>query len=201
MPTVWRRLEPRGDLLVSSEPAAQTDVEEMDREALEAELRDLRERVAALEDDMETVGSGTVERTVLNHLLERLIADLQVDDYTSDPMQHLATVDAFGAKLIETIDAVDEAPQNPSGDPMTENWQGVVEEARRKQDNPQHAGQDGWVYLYAQDVADATGSSKRWGRELIEELGEGHEGAKYRSAGPDRKKSLLVDLDVWGETA
>lgn len=180
---------------MSTDQATQ-DVDEMDRDDLEAEVEDLRERVEQLER-----ADARVDVITFNHVLERLIPDIEIQDYTADPMQHLASVEEYGRKLTQTVDAVEEAPENPSGDAMTDNWQAVVDEARRKQGNPDHAGQDGWVYLYTQDVADATSSSTRWGRELIEELGEDHEGAKVQAATPERKKALLVNLDVWGENA
>lgn len=174
------------------------------RKALKEENQELREQVEQHDEALK----GTVERTIVNHLLERLVPDVDVDDYMADPMEQFATVEEFGRKLSQTVDAVESAPQNPKGDPMTDNWQAVVEHARTLQDNPNHKSKDGWVVLYAQDVADATGNSTRWGRKLIQELGEGHEGAKWRAAkenpepgSRDRKKALYVNLDVWGETA
>lgn len=184
------------------------DPGDMDRDELEEEVKALRTRLDELEAKVDRVENNTVGPTVLNHLLERLIPELEVEDYTSDPTQKLATVESFGKKLIQTVDAVEEAPENPKGDPMTDNWRSIIKHARTLQDNPNHQSQDGYVTLYAQDVADATDSSKRWARDLIEELGEGHEGAKWRpamenpkSGSGDRKKALYVNLDVWGETA
>lgn len=183
-------------------------VEEMDRDDLEDEVQDLRERVDDLETEVDRVSNSSVDTTVLNHLLERLVPELEVDDYTADPMQHLATVETFGKKLTQTVDAVEESPENPSGDPMTENWQHIVEHARTLENDPNHAMRDGWVALYAQDVANAADCSRRWARQLIEDLGDDHEGAKWRPArenkkegSEDRKKALLVNLDVWGDTA
>lgn len=181
---------------------------EMPRDDLEDEVKELRSEVQDLHAELDRVSESSVDVTVFNHLLERLIPELDVDDYTSDPMQHLATVESFGKKLTQTVDAVEEAPENPKRDPMTDNWQNVVEHARTLKDNPNHKSRDGFVVLYAQDVADATGNSNRWARDLIKELGESHEGAKWRapkenpkSGSQDRKKALYVNLDVWGETA
>lgn len=180
---------------------------ELSRDDLEDEVRTLRGRVDELEAEVNRLGNSSVDTTVLNHLLERLIPQLEVDDYTADPMQQLATVEEYGQKLVQTVDAVEENPQNPSGDAMTQNWRDVVEHARTLRNNPNHARQDGWVALYGQDVADATDNSNRWGRQLIEELGDNHEGAKWRPAkenpkpgAEDRQKALLVNMDVWGDS-
>lgn len=191
-----------------SADASQDAVDEMARDELEDEVRDLRNRVDRLEDELYEVSDSSVDVATMNHLLERLIPELEVDNYKDDPMQNLATVETFGKKLTQTVDAVEESPENPSGDPMTENWRNIVEHTRTLEDDPNHAMRDGWVALYAQDVANATDCSRRWARTLIEDLGDDHEGAKWRTArenkkegSEDRKKALLVNLDVWGEAA
>ena len=181
-------------------------VEEMDRGDLEDEVRHLRERLDRLEETVDQNAKDVVNRQVFNHFIDRLVPAVDIDDYTADPMQHLATVEEFGSKLTQTVDAVEDAPQNPGRDAMTDNWLAVVEHAQTLSSDPENARQDGWVALYVQDVANATDCSRRWANDLVEDLADDHEGAKYQSpkenpkeGSEDRRKALLVNLAVWGE--
>lgn len=189
-------------------------VEAAEQRAIDAEERAKKaERMAAantthlrgLLERVENLTELMVTKTSLNHLIDRLVPGLEVDDYTRSPMRSVASVEQFGAELTRVIDAVEENPENPNQDPMTQNWIDCVEHAQKLQHDPNHARQDGYTALYVQDVANATGHSRRHCNDLVEDLGDDHEGATWQSHkennkenGSDRRKALLINLDIWG---
>lgn len=75
---------------VSSEES--TAIEEMDRDDLEDEVRDLRERLDDLEERVADNESGSVPKTTVNHLVEALVTDIDIEDYRGDPFRHKAAV-------------------------------------------------------------------------------------------------------------
>jgi cell division septum initiation protein DivIVA len=190
----------------SAEPA------EMSRGELEAEVAELRDRLDQLEATVETLQPDVVRHQHLNVVLTALTGnehddvdqnivtrqedarDLQhrVSDLESTAKQHASTVDAINSG---DVDGPDEA------------WVAVRNEAKRAQGHPDHDLGENRVRLYADDIAKATGRSERMAQNYIEDFGEDKRGTSWRpykppsnaNGGEVQRKSLVVDLDVWGD--
>lgn len=142
------------------------------------------------------------DRPYWNHFLVRL-CNVTVDDFDEDPFTHLPAVKRFGAKVRRHESLIED--NGGVRDAMGTNWENCVAAAENLQNDARHARQDGYVALYADDLQTATGHSRRHCLDLIEELGEDHDGATWQpyesnpnNGGSAQKKALLIDLDVWG---
>lgn len=181
---------------------AENGVEDLSREELVDHISALEERVERLEKSQER--STYLPRTVFNHFLQRL-CQIDVDDYSADPFPQLSEVERVGA-MIQRHESVIEENDGPTVDAMKENWVACVKAAQNHENDPQHARMNGYVALFAENIQTATGHTRRHCRTLIETLGDEYEGAKWlahernlKEGGSDRRKQLLIDLDVWGD--
>lgn len=168
--------------------------------AAHAQSAHVRYLLAKVEKNGEKPG-----RFVWNQFFANL-CDLDIDDYEGDPVSHLPSVKRLGGMIRRHESLIEENGGSVSSDPMSDNWQAAVETAQNLKNNAKHARQDGYVQLFAENLEAATGHGNRHCLKLIEDLAEAHEGADWQSyrrnvkqGGSDRKKALLIDLDVWGE--
>jgi hypothetical protein len=187
-----------------------TAVEDLDRDELEAEVEELRERV----DDLENVAS--VVAKIVNTL-----SDLDESDGLtfSDPELLPVAVQAFGDladtvedhdKDLKRIDSTVQESRSATGSTDDEHWWNVVEEAHRLTDFHENDLHGDWVRLYREDIKKATGLSLKRGQQLIDEWTDednerhkrGTDKQKYQRASAmnghnERKKALKIDLGVW----
>lgn len=171
----------------------------------EAENERLRERV-------DTNTNEHVNKTQVNHLLAALTGG-EFDDYTADPMQYRAIAADFNARVCGVEETVAEhaeaVEQLDSGDHGKGSgaWHAIVEEAKRCEGTADHDLPNDRVRLYCDDISRATGRSERMASNYIEDFGASKRGADWRpykppsnaNGGEAQKKSLVVDLDVWGD--
>jgi len=183
-------------------------------EVAESRIRQLEQRLDELEAENEELRDrldDKVQTTAVNHLLAALTG-AEIDDYLADPMRHRDYAVDFNDRVCGVEDTVaehdDTIAQLDSGDHGKGSgaWHAIVEEAKRCQSTADHDLPDNRVRLYCEDISRATGRSERMASNYIEDYGEGKRGATWRPYKPPssannneaQKKSLLVDLDVWG---
>jgi hypothetical protein len=188
-----------------------TQVEDLDREELEAEVEELRERV----DDLEQVGA--VVAKLVNTLSDR--DEVDGIGYT-DPEFLPTAVAAFGDladtveehdKDLKRIDSTVQESRSATGSTDDEHWWNVVEKAHNELAGfPEYDLRGDWVRLYREEIAKATGLSKKRGQQLIDEwtnedsdrYKRGTDKQEYQRASAmnghnERKKALKIDLGVW----
>lgn len=177
------------------------------REKLEEQVDELSQRVDAI-DKRKTSDS------VVNQLIAAIVNDRSAIDFAADPVANRDVLEDFGqrvesveSELQQTTSRVNDV-YDGSADGPTVAWNRIVEMANRMEKNPDHALPNGRVKLFKENIANATGKSKRQASNYIEDFGRDKEGAdwqKYERGTPGtnnsgRKKALILDLDVWGET-
>ncbi|WP_363467852.1 hypothetical protein [Halogeometricum borinquense] len=185
---------------------ASVPVEEMERDELEARVRALETRLDDLEERVQRNSEGTVSKTAVNHLLVAL-TNADVDDYRADPMRLREEVAEVGS-MVYRHESIVEEQRSAVDDPMSENWSKIVEAAQNLDGTSGHTRPDNYVALYGSDIVQATGHSERYALNLIEKFGQddSKKGVTWKPHEPPqpsnnhsvKKKTLLVDLDVWG---
>jgi len=204
----------------STEDAGGIDPDEVTKDQLvelykaeRAHREKLEEQVDELSQRVDTIDKNKVSETVVNQLIAAIVNDRSTIDFAADPMQNRGVLEDFGQR-VETVET--ELQQTTtrvndvydgSADGPTVAWNRVVEMANRMQNNRDHALPNNRVKLFKENIANATGKSKRQASNYIEDFGQEKEGAdwqQYKRGRPGtnnsgRKKALIVDLDVWGE--
>lgn len=178
------------------------DAEEMSREELE-------ERVEALED----------VASVSAMLVNKLRGAGPEERVTWDDPEFLPIAGQTFSDLAETINSHDDTLKRvestvqesraATGSTDDEHWWNVVEAAHKLQDDQKHSLPNNWVKLFKENIAQATGLSKKRGQQLIDEWTEDgpktKKGTKKQAYKPatasrknsSRKKAIRIDLDVW----
>jgi hypothetical protein len=190
-------------------PAGEEDIQQLVENLREERRRrrELEDRIDELEAQLTGVENSiandtSVDRVAWNMLLEHLVPDLEVDDYTAEPHEHLQHVSQV-SNAISRHESLLEEEADDDADP----WMQIVQAAVNNQDDPDHRAQGSYVSLFVDDVKTATGFSKRYCQELIEDYGEEYEGADWipheqasaQNNHNGRRKQLLVDVDVWAD--
>lgn len=184
-------------------------------EDLEEENAELRKENDELKQQLSKVDADSVNCQQLNILLQSLTgADLE--DMTADPVRHNEYVSDFNSRVsdIESTvtaheDKISNIGQGESAGPE-EAWHNIVQAANRLAGSRENGLPNNRVCLYIDNIAQATGKSERMASNYIDRFG-GDKDAKrgvtkrdYQPAASGngneaRRKSLVVDLDVWGE--
>lgn len=181
-------------------------------ESLEERVQELEAENERLRDQVDTNTRQHVNATQVNHLLAALTGG-DLDDFTADPMRHRDLAADFNARVGDLEDTVaehgDVVDQLDAGDHGKGSgaWHAIVEEAKRCQGTADHDLPDNRVRLYCEDVSRATGKSQRMASNYIEDFGDAKRGTTWRpykppsnaNGGEAQKKSLVVDLNVWGD--
>lgn len=189
-------------------------VAEMSRDELEAEVQDLRERVAELEDAVDDIQAMKASLPQVNVMLDAMLGG-GVDDFTAPPAAHRDAIEDFGGQLRETKTRVDrhaaviDTLESGEAKGPDAAWKRVVDAANKLADSADHSLPNNRVALGRDEIAQATGKTKRTAQDYIERFGEGRHGADWRphrppskqTGGESRRKKLVVDLDVWGDDA
>jgi len=192
----------------------------------ESEDGDLREMVSQLADrvdelekeneklreDLQKTRSNSVTRVTANHIISQLTsADL--DDFTADPSSHLSHLSDFNTRVqsLETVVKRHESVVSDLGvgksSSVSESWYAIVKTAKNLSNDPDHKLAENRVRLFRENIAQATGKSKRQASNYIEQFGDAKKGAEWTKYEPAsarnnnnaKKKSIIVDLDVWGD--
>jgi len=174
---------------------------------LEARIEHLEEENDQLREELdEKVGKDSV------NLLLRSLTGADLDNYMVDPVQHRDFASDFHDRVQNLESTVkrhkDVVNQLDGGDAGkgTGAWFNIVEEAKRLQGDVDHDLPDERVRLYCEDISRATGRSERMASNYIEDFGQEKDVATWRPYNPPsaannneaQKKSLVVDLNVWG---
>jgi hypothetical protein len=187
-------------------------VEEMSRDELEAEVSELRGRVEDLEEAVEGLNQNTVPMTQLNLILDALLGG-GVDDFTEPPATHRDAIEDFGRQLRDVKTRADrhaaviDTLESGEAKGPDAAWKRVVDAANNLSDSTDHSLPNNRVALGREEIAQATGKTKRTAQDYIERFGENRRGADWRpyqppseqTGGEAKRKKLIVDLDVWGE--
>lgn len=182
---------------------------------LEDENADLRNENQQLKEQLSEVDAHSVNCQQLNILLQSLTgADL--DDVTADPVRHNDVVTDFNSRVTEiesTVtaheDKISNIGQGKSSGPE-EAWHNIVQAANRLAGSRENGLPDNRVCLYIDNIAQATGRSERMASNYIDRFGgdkdakrgvtkRDYEPAASGNGNEARRKSLVIDLDVWGE--
>lgn len=203
---------------MSSEPLEIDDLSNPTNEQLLYYIRDLQNRIAKLEKEIENhreYTTGINNKKPGNLEINHLITDLtggKIKNYAADPLQNQDLVSDFNnrfseleSKVARHASVVDDLNREQTDGP-DEAWHAILDAARRLSDHPDHSISKNGVVLYRENISQATGRSKRRASEYIERFGERKSGASYRpyqraTAGKNnstKKKALRIDLDVWG---
>ncbi len=180
--------------------------ERAQREKLEEQVDDLREEVNA-------VNAGMVTQSVVNQLIQALVNDVDSVDVSSHPMQNRGVLEDFGTRLetlegnIRKVSSKTESLYDDSCDGKEQAWMAIVEAARRLKKDNNHSLPNNRVKLYKENIAQATGKSKKMAQNYIEDFGTDKDGADWQpykrpsasNGNEGRKKALIVDLRVWGD--
>jgi hypothetical protein len=196
---------------MSTEPQA---IEEMDRDELEEELADLRERVGRLED------VATVVTKLVNQLNDTDGDDEFLTTFDEEYVpEGVAAVQALAETVqdhdntIDRLDSTVKESRSATGSTDDSNWWDVVDAAHNLKNDADHGLPNNQVKLYRENIAQATGLSKKRGQQLIDEwtqeesskYKQGTTRQKYQNATPannneEQRKAIIIDLDVWEDS-
>lgn len=206
---------------MSSENIGNIDPEEVSHEQLvtsyraeKARREKLEEQVDELAAKIDRVNSKSLTKNVANQLIAALVNDNDVIDFAAEPMENREALSDFGLR-VDTVETkvqqvsskVDEVHDGSADGPMMA-WKQIVEHANRMKKDPDYRLPENRVKLYKENIAHATGKTERHAGNYIEKFGEEKDGAdwqRYKRATPGsnnsgRKKALIIDLDVWGDS-
>lgn len=172
---------------------------------LREEIEDLRATV----EDIDSKKSGNIE---INHLLQELTGT-EPDNYSGSPLQHRAMVGEFSEEIGElkrTVarheDIIDELGRKEAEGPA-EAWYATLQAARRLQSNSDHSLPGNRVRLHCDNIAQATGKTKRMASNYIDRFADEKDGVTHRphekpspqNNHEQKQKALIIDLDIWGD--
>jgi len=186
-------------------------------EKAEEENDELRQRV----DELERTQNDMASNNVVNHVIAGLVGHDHVD-FNADPVQNRNLVQDFAdrvdtletdmARLSELEDRLDSGESNGP----QEAWNRIVEKAKNLETSSNHGLPNNRVQLYRDDIVGATGKSEQQASRYIDYFGgdpqtDDADDGKHAKRGatkkpyrppsegkPQRRKALVVDLDVWG---
>lgn len=180
-------------------------------EQLENENDELREAKDDLEERVKKVDGRAASKSTVNLLIGALTdADM---DFTADPGQNREALVGFNTRVetMETMLKRHESKMKKLGKGKTngpdESWLAIIDAADNLSNSQDHGLPNNRVKLYAENISQATGKSERMALNYIEDFGEDKEGATWQpykppseqNGGHAQKKTLIVDLDVWGD--
>jgi len=181
-------------------------------EKLEEENDELQQQVDELESNQK---NKKVSKDEVNLVLGALVG-MEHIDVTADVVENRGVVEDVRERLeaVENKTAKFEEIEQKLNDGPTEGvseaWDAIVEKAKNLKTSSNHGLPNNRVKLHRGDIVGATGKSEDMCGKYIEWFGK--DDGKYAKAGTDykpyrppsdgvaqRRKSLVVDLDVWGE--
>jgi chromosome segregation ATPase len=174
--------------------------------------KQLREEIEALRATVEELDSKKPGNVEINHLLQELTGT-EPDNYSDSPLRQRAMVGEFSEDIDETQrtvarhdDIIDELGSREAAGPA-EAWYATLQAARRLQSNPDHSLSKNRVRLHCDNIAQATGKTKRMASNYIERFADEKEGVTHRphehpspqNNNEQKQKALIIDLDIWGD--
>lgn len=144
--------------------------------------------------------------------LAEAITDRDVSK-TNDMVQSSRVILDEFQKLREQVDDLEEWKESygvGKARDQDEAWVQIVNAARNKKGNLNHQIKDSTeVSLFIENIETATGYSDRHCSNLIEKYGENKRGCRWRpyqeasaeNKNNSRRKQLIIDLDIWGESS
>ncbi len=154
-----------------------------------------------------------VTQSVANQLIQGLVNEPASVNVNQHPMQNREVLEDFGSRL-ETLEASHqevssktESLYDGSVDGKEQAWLAIVDAAENLQGDSEHALPNNRVKLYKENIAQATGKTKKMAQNYIEDFGEDKEATDWQpyqrpSAANNnecKKKALIIDMDVWGD--
>lgn len=179
---------------------------------LREEIDRLREELKELRATVESVDSQTPSNVEINHLLRELTG-IDPDNYSDSPLQQRDSVGELSEDIGELNrivarhkDVIDELGSREAQGPA-EAWYQTLQAARRMQSDPDHSLPENRVRLHRDNIAQATGRTKRMASNYIDRFADEKEGVTHRpyerpsaqNNHEQKQKALIIDLDVWGE--
>lgn len=179
-------------------------------QGLQTQIDELQTEIEELRADTNSIRETTTLGT--NHIINELTGG-KVKDYSTNPIEHRALVSDFNDRINELeartnqhASVIDDLDKGGTDGP-TEAWYAIIEAARRLSGSSEHSLPDNRVALYRENIAQATGRSKRMASNYIERFGNQKKGTSYRpykratksSRNSSKQKMLVINLDVWGE--
>jgi len=178
-----------------------------------AQREKLEEQFDELEEQLQEVKSNMVTQSVANQLIQGLVNEPASVNVNQHPMQNREVLEDFGSRL-ETLEASHqevssktESLYDGSVDGKEQAWLAIVDAAENLQGDSEHALPNNRVKLYKENIAQATGKTKKMAQNYIEDFGEDKEATDWQpyqrpSAANNnecKKKALIIDMDVWGD--
>ncbi|UIP01719.1 hypothetical protein Hbl1158_17095 (plasmid) [Halobaculum sp. CBA1158] len=190
-------------------------------EQLEDEKDELQQQV----DDLEHNQKNTkVSKDEINLILGSLVGmdhiDMTADvvenrDVVADIRERIESLESQTAQFEE----LEERLSDGGTEGVSEAWEAIVDQAMNKRNSSTHALPNNRVKLHRGDIVGATGKSEDMCGTYIEWFAadpdsEDDDKGKYKKRGTEyrpykppsdgvaqRRKSIVIDLDVWGEDA
>lgn len=180
--------------------------ERAQRESLENQVDNLREEVNGIKNSM-------VTQSVANQLIQALVNDIEAVDVSVHPMQNREVLNDFGNRLealegnVQKVASKTDSLYDDSVDGKEQAWIAIVEAAKRLSSDQNHSLPNERVKLFKENIAQATGKSKKMAQNYIEDFGTSKDGADWQpyerpsasNNNEGRKKALVVDLKIWGD--
>ena len=178
-----------------------------------AQREKLEEQVDDLQEEVREVKGGMVTQSVANQLIQALVKDVENVDVSAHPMQNRDVLEDFGTRLetleasIRQVSSKTDSIYDDSVDGKEQAWVAIVEAAKRLSSDRNHSLPNRRVKLYKENIAQATGKSKKMAQNYIEDFGTDKDGVDWQAYqrpsaannNEGRKKALIVDLKVWGD--
>jgi len=203
----------------STVQAADESIDQSEDDDLRQMVEQLADRVDELEEEnkelkkeLNETRSSSVTKDTVNLIIGKLTS-ADIDDYTADPARNLTQVSDFNTR-VNSLESVVKRHEGVVSDlgvgkssSVSESWYAIVETAKNLKADPDHKLPNNRVRLFRENIAQATGKSKRQASNYIEQFGDNKKGAEWTKYEPAsarnnnnaKKKSIVVDLDVWGD--
>jgi len=174
------------------------------------EIDQLREEIENLRAMVESLDSEKPGNIEINHLLCELTGT-EPDDYSDSPLHQRAIVGEFSedvGELQRTVarheGIIGELGSKEAEGPA-EAWYATLQAARRLQSNPDHSLPGNRVRLHCDNIAQATGKTKRMASNYIDRFADEKDGVTHRphekpssqNNHEQKQKALIIDLDIW----
>lgn len=178
-----------------------------------AQRRKLEQQFDEMQEELESVKNNMVTQSVANQLIQGLVNDPASVNVNQHPMQNREVLEDFGSRLEslesshQEVSSKTESLYDDSVDGKEQAWLAIVDAAKNLQGDGEHALPSNRVKLYKENIAQATGKSKKMAQNYIEEFGEDKQGTDWQpyqraqasNNNECKKKALIIDMDVWGD--
>ena len=179
-----------------------------------AQREKLEEQFDELQSEIDQIQDKLITETVANQLIQALVNDVESVDVSSHPMQNRGVLEDFGTRLeklelrYQEVSSKTDSLYDDSVNGKEQAWVSIVDASKKLVGDSEHTLPGNRVKLYRENISQATGKTKKMAQNYIEDFGDGKEGADWQPYEPPspatnnecRKKALIIDLDVWGDT-